>query len=294
MTAYRFIRSEEANHAVRLMCRVLRVSRSAYYAWREGGTHAGNASDSRLLVHIKAIHRRHKGRYGSPRITAELQDQGLVVNRKRVARIMREHGIIGVPRRVFRGTTTDSAHDEPVAPNILEREFTTEAPNQAFVGDITYLRTQRGWVYLAVLIDLFSRKVVGWAMDETMHTSLCLRALKRLRATRGQVAGAIHHTDRGSQYASQAYRQALAEAGLQQSMSRKGNCWDNAVAESFFGTLEQELVPEEPWRGLPEARKAVSYYIHRYYNAERRHSTLGQKTPLAFEAQYQADREAAA
>jgi transposase InsO family protein len=294
VTAYRFIRSEEANHAVRLMCSVLRVSRSAYYAWRDGKTHAGGDSDAKLVVHIKAIHRRHKGRYGSPRITAELRDQGFVVNRKRVARVMREHGIAGVPRRVFRGTTTDSVHDEAVAPNRLERAFGTEAPNQAFVGDITYLRTQRGWVYLAVLIDLFSRKVVGWAMDETMHTSLCLRALQRLLATRGDVSGAIHHTDRGSQYASQAYRQALAEAGLRQSMSRKGNCWDNAVAESFFGTLEQELVPETPWRSMSEARKAVSHYIHRYYNAERRHSTLGQKAPTVFEAQYQAAQEAAA
>jgi putative transposase len=294
VTAYRFIRSEEANHAVRLMCRVLRVSRSAYYAWRDGGTHAGSGTDAKLLVHIRAIHRRHKGRYGSPRITAELRDQGFMVNRKRVARLMREHDIVGLPRRVFRGTTTDSDHEEPVAPNRLDRVFTTEAPNQAFVGDITYLRTQRGWVYLAVLIDLFSRKVVGWAMDETMQTTLCLRALQRLRAARGDVSGAIHHTDRGSQYASQAYREALADAGLQQSMSRKGNCWDNAVAESFFGTLEQELGPETPWTGLAEARKAVSHYIHRYYNAERRHSTLGQKTPIAFEAQYQAAQEAAA
>jgi transposase InsO family protein len=276
------------------MCRVLQVSRSAYYAWRLGETHAGGRSDAKLLVHIKAIHRRHKGRYGSPRIAAELRDQGFMVNRKRVARIMREHGVVGVPRRVFRGTTTDSAHDEPVAPNRLNRDFMTAAPNRAFVGDITYLRTQQGWVYLAVLIDLFSRKIVGWAMDDTMHTSLCLRALGRLRATRGDVRGAIHHSDRGSQYASEAYRTALADAGLEQSMSRKGNCWDNAVAESFFGTLEQELVPETPWRGLPEARKAVSHYIHRYYNAERRHSTLGQKTPIAFEAQYQAAQEAAA
>lgn len=294
MTAYRFIRSEEANHAVRMMCRVLKVSRSAYYAWRDGQTHAGGKRDAKLLVHIKAIHRRHKGRYGAPRITAELRSQGFLVNRKRVARIMRQNGIAGVQRPTFRGSTTDSAHDAPVAPNRLQRAFTTEAPNRAFVGDITYLQTQRGWVYLAVLIDLFSRKVVGWAMDETMHTSLCLRALRRMLATRGDVTGAVHHTDRGSQYASQAYRQALAEAGLVQSMSRKGDCWDNAVAESFFGTLEQELVPETPWASLAEARKAVSHYIHRYYNAERRHSTLGQQAPNAFEAQYQAALEAAA
>lgn len=294
MTTYRFILSEKANHSIRRMCKVLRVSRSAYNAWCKGDTHRGDASDAELLVHIKAIHRRHKGRYGAPRITAELRDEGIHANRKRVARVMSEHGIAGVPRRVFRGTTTDSDHDEPVAPNLLDRQFTTDAPNKVFVGDITYLRTQHGWVYLAVLIDLFSRKVVGWAMDETMHTSLCLRALERLVATRGDVTDAIHHSDRGSQYASKAYRDALADAGMRQSMSRKGNCWDNAVAESFFGTVEQELVPEVPWRDLSAARKAVSYYIHRYYNAKRRHSTLGQRAPVVVEAQYQAAQEAAA
>jgi transposase InsO family protein len=294
VTSYRFIQAEEANHSVRRMCRVLEVSRSAYYAWREGQTHLGGPSDAKLLVHIKAIHRRHKGRYGSPRVTAELRDQGFSVNRKRVARIMREHGIAGVPKRVFRGTTTDSAHDEPVAPNLLNRQFVTDAPNEVLVGDITYLRTQQGWVYLAVLIDLFSRKVVGWAMDDTMQTSLCLRALHRAQASRGDLSMAIHHTDRGSQYASRAYREAVEAAGMRPSMSRKGNCWDNAVAESFFGTLEQELVPQTPWSNMSQARKAVSHYIHRYYNAERRHSTIGMQTPNAFEAQYQAALDAAA
>lgn len=294
MTAYRFIQSEKANHSIRRMCKVLRVSRSAYNAWCRGDTHRGGDSDAKLLVHIKAIHRRHKGRYGAPRITVELRDEGINANRKRVARVMSEHGISGVPRRVFRGTTTDSAHSEPVAPNLLNRQFTADAPNKVFVGDITYLRTQQGWVYLAVLIDLFSRKVVGWAMDETMETSLCLRALGRLVATRGDVTGAIHHSDHGSQYASKAYRDALDDAGMCQSMSRKGNCWDNAVAESFFGTVEQELVPDIPWLDLSDARKAVSHYIHRYYNAERRHSTLGHRAPVVFEAQYQAAQDAAA
>lgn len=217
-----------------------------------------------------------------------------MVNRKRVARLMREHDIVGRPRRVFRGATTDSDHEEPIAPNLLARQFQTDAPNKAVVGDITYLRTQEGWAYLAVLIDLYSRKVVGWAMDTTMETSLCLRALQRMEATRGDLEGAIHHTDRGSQYASRAYRDAVAAKGMRQSMSRKGNCWDNAVAESFFGTLEQELVPETPWRDFHTARKAVSHYIHHDYNAERRHSTLGQRAPAQFEAQYLAAQDAAA
>lgn len=257
-------------------------------------THNTANTDRALLVHIRAIHRRHKGRYGSPRVTAELRDQGFHINRKRVARIMREHGIVGTPRRVFRGTTTDSDHQESIAPNLLERRFETARPNLAFVGDITYLQTRMGWVYLAVLIDLYSRKVVGWAMDENMETQLCLRALTRLRASRGDVRGALHHTDRGSQYAIKAYRAALEDAGLRQSMSRKGNCWDNAVAESFFGTLEQELVPETLWKSLSEARVAVSHFIHHYYNGQRRHSTLGHMSPVRFENQYHAAQEAAA
>ncbi len=294
MSFYRFVRAEEANHSVRLMCSVLDISRSSYYLWRGGETHTGS-EDARVLVHIRAIYREHKGRYGAPRVTRELRTQGLPVNRKRVARLMREEGLKGVPRRVFRGTTTDSAHEDPIAPNLLQRNFTTEAPNRAVVGDITYLPTASGWVYLAVLIDLFSRKIVGWAMDDTMETSLCLRALERTLAARGEMEGAIFHTDRGSQYASAAYRKALASAGLLQSMSRKGNCWDNAVAESFFGTLEQELKPERPWLDLHEARKAVSDYIHGYYNSKRLHSTLDYQTPIAFETHHhQAAAKAAA
>ena len=294
MKTYRFIQVEEANHAVRLLCRVLEVARSAYYAWRAGETHTQRRSDRQLLVHIRAIHRRHKGRYGAPRVTAELREQGFMVNRKRVARIMRDHHIQGRVKRRFRPTTTDSKHRMPVAPNLLKRDFTTDTPNQAFVGDITYLRTSRGWVYLAVLIDLFSRRVVGWAMDDTMETSLCLRALDRALATRSDVQGTIHHTDRGSQYTSRAYRERIAKTGMVASMSRKGDCWDNAVAESFFGTLEQELVPETPWRDLPAARQAVSAYIHRYYNTQRRHSTLGQVAPAVYEARHHAAVMAAA
>ena len=286
MTTYGFIRAEEANHSVRTMCRVLAASRSAYYQWRDGESHQAPVGETELVVRIKATYRRNKGRYGAPRITEQLRREGLLVNRKRVARVMREHELAGRPRRSFRGCTTDSNHTEPVAANLLDRNFTVDAPNLALVGDITYLPTSAGWVYLAVLIDLFSRKVVGWAMADTMHTSLCLTALHRALATRGDLAGAIHHTDRGSQYASGIYRAALGKAGMRQSMSRKGNCWDNAVAESFFGTLEQELVAESSWRDLSEARREISAYIHSYYNCERLHSTLGYMTPQGFEAQH--------
>lgn len=286
MRTYGFIRAEEANHSIRTMCRVLGVSRSAYYEWREGETHQARKGEIELAVRVKAVFRRHRGRYGAPRVTEQLRREGLPVNRKRVARVMREHELAGCPRRVFRGGTTDSNHSDPVAPNLLERNFTVDAPNKALVGDITYLPTHAGWVYLAVLIDLFSRKVVGWAMSDTIHASLCLTALTRVVATRGDLRGAIHHTDRGSQYASRAYRSAVAEAGMRQSMSRKGDCWDNAVAESFFGTLEQELVSEASWRDMSEARRDISAYIHNYYNCERLHSTLGYFTPQAFEAKY--------
>jgi len=293
VTTYRFIRSEEAHHTVRTLCRVLRVSRSSFYAWRAGRTHVGRG-DAALVVHIRAIHRRHNGRYGSPRITQELQAQGFAVGRRRVARLMRDQGLAGRPRRRFRGSTTDSEHDQSIAPNLLERDFTAQRPNQVVVGDITYLPVRGGWVYLAVLIDLFSRKVVGWAMEEHMETSLCLEALRQVTATRGNLAGAMHHTDRGSQYASAAYRKALEEAGMVQSMSRKGDCWDNAVAESFFGTLEQELVDGEVYRDLRTARKAVGTYIHGYYNADRRHSTMGGVSPIDFEEQHRATRAVAA
>ena len=181
------------------MCDVLRVSRSSYHQWCVGRTYQDPPESARLLVHIKAIYREHKGRYGVPRITAELKAQGLVVNHKCVARLMREHGLSGKSKRAFRPSTTDSSHSQPVAPNLLNRTFNVDAPNTAVVGDITYLRTHNGWLYLAVLIDLFSRKVVGWAIDETMETSLCLRALRRTLASRGDLTGAIHHTDRGSQ-----------------------------------------------------------------------------------------------
>ncbi len=293
MRTYRFIHSEKAHHSVRTVCRVLRVSRSSFYAWCAGSTHSGRA-DAALVVHLRAIHRHHKGRYGAPRMTQELRGQGFAVGRRRVARLMRDNGLAGRPRRRFRGTTTDSQHDQAIAPNLLERDFSAQQPSQVLVGDITYLPVRHGWVYLAVLIDLFSRKVVGWAMDDNMQTSLCLEALRQVTATRHGLPGAIHHTDRGSQYASADYRKALHDAGLVQSMSRKGDCWDNAVAESFFGTLEQELVDGKVWYDLPAAKKAVGDYIHSYFNAERRHSTIGGISPVDFEEQHRATRTVAA
>lgn len=286
MSLYRFIEAEKVNHAIRLLCRVLEVCRSSFYDWRAGNTWTGG-ENGRLTPLIRAIHRQSRGTYGSPRVTAELKAQGFDVGRRRVARVMQANGISGKPKRRFRGSTTRSAHALPVAPNMLQRQFEVAAPNAAWVGDITYLSVRAGWVYLAVIIDLFSRKVVGWALQSHMETELVLEALDQAVATRVDVVGTIHHTDRGSQYASGRYRAALQAAGLSQSMSRKGDCWDNAVAESFFGTLEQELVPKAGWESLAAARDAVGDYIHRFYNAERRHSTLGQVSPIDFEHQHQ-------
>ncbi len=287
MTAYRFIQAEEAVWSVRRMCAALKISRSAYYAWASGSRSARQTKDAALVVHIKAIHRRSRGTYGAPRVTAELVAEGHDVGRGRVARLMREAGLSGTPKRQFRPRTTDSDHDDRVAENMLDRQFTATAPNQAWVGDITYLPTRSGWVYLAVLVDLFSRKVVGWNLQSHMKTELCLGALRQAVATREPAPGLLHHTDRGSQYTSDDYQQALASIGATPSMSRKGNCWDNAVAESFFGTLEQELVGrlELPWNDEDDARAAVADYIHAFYNHPRRHSTIGSCSPVDFEAE---------
>jgi len=280
---YRFIAAEKANWSVRLMCRVLGVARSAYHDWEREGERRIVRNNLRLLVHIRAIYRRSLETYGSPRITAELRAEGWRVGRHRVARLMRKHGLAGIPKKRFKGSTTDSDHENAVAPNLLNRKFHVESENKVWVGDITYLRTDEGWVYLAVLIDLRSRKVVGWAVDNHMRTSLISNALQMAIRLRSPLPGLIHHSDRGSQYTSSEYGAELEKIGAKASMSRKGNCWDNAVAESFFGTLEQELASRKKWRNLREARAAVGSYIHEFYNTQRRHSKLGYLAPAEFE-----------
>ena len=230
--AYRFILAERACHSVRMMCRVLRVSRSAFYAWQAAPKRRARR-DLPLTVRIRAIHAARRGTYGAPRIAAALRREGLNVNRKRVSRLMRQEGLQGRPRRRFRGCTTDSAHCSPVAPERLGRNFAADKPDAVWVGDITYIPAGPKWSYLAVLIDLYSRKVVGWAVAGNMCAGLVSRALQRALAVRRPAPGLVHHSDRGSQYASDAYVSQLREAGIVQSMSRKGNCWDNAVAESF-------------------------------------------------------------
>ena len=283
MTAYRFIEAEKANHSIRLLCEVLKISRAAFYAWRsrEPGTGA-----LELRLHIRSIHREMRSTYGSPRITCALRERGLTVNHKRVARLMRLEGLRGIPQRRFRVATTKADPADPVTENVLQRRFTASAPNRAWVADITYLPVTGGWAYLAVQIDLFSRKVVGWALDNVIDTGLCLRALRSAVATRRPPAGLIHHSDRGCQYTSREYREELSRRGILASMSRRGDCWDNAVAESFFGTLKQELRMDELSLPLEAMNRVIRDYIHDFYNSKRLHSANDYMSPINRERQF--------
>lgn len=279
---FAFIEAEKASFPVSLMCRVLQVSRSGYYAWRTRPQSQRAQQDVQLVEQIRRVHQDSGETYGSPRIRAELVEEGVCIGRKRVARLMRTAGISArVPRRFQR--TTDSNHDLPTADNVLDRDFTASNPNEAWVTDITYVRTWEGWLYLAVIIDLFSRRVVGWAIDDHMRTELITEALRMALGRRLPKPGLVHHSDRGCQYASATYRALLAEHGLVCSMSKTGDCWDNAVAESFFGTLKTELIYRRPWPTKRETKTAISHYIELFYNSQRRHSTLGYTSPASFE-----------
>ena len=279
---YAFIEAEKALYPVSLMCRCLRVSRSGYYAWRVRPRSLRARRDDELKVVVRDAHETSRGTYGSPRVHAELQANGVAVGRHRVARLMREEGLKGRNPRRFR-RTTDSEHDLALADNILERDFTVEGPNRAWVTDITYVRTWEGWLYLAVVLDLFSRRVVGWATADHMRVELVLEALKMAEERRLPSGEWVHHSDRGVQYASLEYRDALTRLGATCSMSRKGNCWDNAVAESFFSTLKTELLYQRPWPTRREADSAIAEYIEIFYNNQRGHSTLGYLSPADFE-----------
>jgi len=279
---FRFIEAEKALYPIRLLCRCLAVSRSGYYAWRKRPPSARVQQDARLRVEISASHSASRRTYGSPRILRDLREEGHRVSRKRVARLMRELGLEGRRKRRFRATT-DSDHRFPVAPNLLKRNFDVEAPNTAWVTDITYLATLEGWLYLAVILDLFSRRVVGYALSERIDRALVLEALREALVNRPGARGLVHHSDRGSQYASDHYRDALEQAGITCSMSRRGDCWDNAVAESFFGTLKMELIYELPLQTRSATRIAVADYIETFYNVRRRHSSLDYQSPVEFE-----------
>ena len=279
---FELVHAERANIPVAFSCRVLGVSRSGYYQWTRSTPSARARADQALSAEVRAIHREHRGRYGSPRVHRELRARGHRVARKRVARLMREQGLCGrSPRRSRR--TTDSRHGYRIAPNLLDRDFSAAAPNEAWVGDITYVPTQEGWLYLAVLLDLFSRRVVGWAMSDRIDTELAREALSMANGQRTPGTGLIHHTDRDCRYASDEYQAALRQMGMVPSMSGKADCWDNAVAESFFATLEKELLATGPLTSRESTRLAIADYIEHYYNNKRRHSYLDYVSPLEYE-----------
>jgi putative transposase len=280
-----FIHAEKAHFPVAALCRVLEVSRQGYYAYAQRPPSRRSRDDAALQERVAAVHEESRSTYGSPRVLRELRRDGLRVGKRRVERAMRSLGLAARQRRRFR-TTTAANPKHAVEPNVLARDFTATRPDERWVTDITYVWTDEGWCYLAVILDLFSRAVVGWALDATLATTLPLRALDAAVRRRRPEAGLMHHSDRGCQYTSADYRSALAELGVTVSMSRKGNCWDNAVAESFFATIKTELVHQKRWTSRLELRAAVFEYIEAFYNRRRLHSSLGYMTPAEVESEY--------
>jgi len=318
VSLYKLIRAEGASTSIRQLCSWLNVARSAYHAWEakqgpskpvveatraskpmqpkspQGRSHR-RINDACLMVHVRAAFKRSRGTYGVRRVTRAVSEElGFAVNTKRIRRLMASEGLTGKPKRRFKVTTTRAERERNVAPNLLERKFRPDKPNVAWAGDITYIRVGGGFVYLAVLIDLFSKRVVGWSVQPHMRTELCLEALKMAVQARRPGRGLLHHTDQGSQYCSDAYHKVIKAYGFEPSMSRVGNCWDNAAAESFFGTLKQEMLHETPAANLEEARELVANYIMDFYNTERLHSTNGYLSPAESEDRYYAQSAKAA
>lgn len=267
------------------MCRVLEVSVSGYYAWRKRPVSEREMANQELLLKIREIYEQSGRTYGAPRVYRKLRELGYGCNKKRVERLMRENGLRAKQSRAYQGTTR-SNHHHPVAPNRLNREFEADRPNEKWVADITYIRTDEGWLYLAGVMDLYSRKIVGWAMDKTMPAALVAKAFKMAVSRRRPEPGLLHHSDRGSQYAGEVYQDLLRKYQCQVSMSRKGNCWDNAPMESFFATLKNERVYQRHYHTRAEARTDIFAYIEGFYNRERLHSTLNYQTPEQVERAY--------
>ena len=280
---FRFIEDRRVDYPVTILCDVLGVSPAGYYAWRARPESRRSVANRGLVDDIKRVHRDACGRYGSPRIHAELRAQGRGASRGRIERLMRRHGIRAIMARPRRVRTTDSRHDFPIAPNLLERNFTAAAPNRIWLADITYVETDQGWLYLAMLMDLYSRKIVGWAMADHLRAELPLTALRMALSVQRPGAGLIHHSDRGVQYASAEYRKMMQSAGLRASMSRKANCYDNAPMESFFHTLKTELVHHRQYETRAEAQRDIFAFIEGFYNRTRLHSAIGYIPPIQME-----------
>ena len=285
---YACITRHRAEFPVRLMCRVLAVSPAGFYAAQRRAPSRRARTDAVLRVHVRAHHAASDGTYGAPRLAEALTAAGLPCGRHRAARLLRAEGLQGVATRRFRVPTTVAEAAHPHAPNTLARQFavgtTPDALDQRWAADVTYVPTWAGWLYLAVVLDVASRRVVGWAMGPSLAVDLPLAALTMARATRRPAPGALHHSDQGRQYSSAPYRAALAAAGLTASMSRRGDCWDNAVVESFFATLKTELLHRRPWATRADVQRAVFRYIEGWYNPHRLHSALGYQSPAQYEA----------
>jgi putative transposase len=279
---YQFIEQQKQEFPIVVMCGVLQVSESGFYAWRQRPTCRRKREDAHLKQEIQQVFKKHQGRYGSPRIYRDLRDEGMRCSRKRVARLMQEEELTALRKR-RRVLTTKRDINHPVAPNLLNREFTASLPNKKWVTDITYIPTTQGWLYLAVILDLYSRMVVGWSMSGNCDEQLVEHALAQALARRHPKAGLLHHSDRGSQYTSHAYQSYLEQSKIIASMSRKGNCWDNSVMESFFGTLKDECVGSTLYSSHDEARLELFTSMEVYYNRVRRHSTLGYVSPFIYE-----------
>jgi putative transposase len=281
---YRFIAVEKAHHSVVLLCRVLGVAKSAFYAWRQQQLPAHAQADERLTEQISAIHNESRCTYGAPRVHAELRNRGTRVARKRVARLMRAAKLVGRHPRRFRRTTIPIVIAK--TPDLVQRQFRPAAPDALWVADITYVRTWHGWLYLAVILDAFSRRVVGWALADHLRTELPSAALRMALLGRRPPPGLIHHSDRGVQYTSAAYGDVLTAHGARLSLGNPGTCWDNAVAESFFATLKKELLYCHAWPTHQAARAAIVQFIEGFYNRARLHSTLDYRSPLTYEEDY--------
>jgi len=283
---YQFIKQQEGQFSLSALCRMMQVSRSGYTDWHKRLPSRRALEEQALLSSVRQVHQQSKGTYGSPRIYKQLREEGILCSRNRLVRLMQKHQITARPLRRF-VVTTDSDHQLPIAENLLARQFEAATPNRKWTADITYVWTGEGWLYLAVVLDLFSRRVVGWAISSTLERSLVIAALKMALTSRKPATGLLCHSDRGSQYASSDYQEVLTQAGAMCSMSRKGNCYDNAPTESFFASLKRELVYRTTFATRQEARAALFEWIAVWYNRKRRHSALGYISPEQFEQQYQ-------
>ena len=277
----------KTEHSVQRLCEVLQVTQSGFYDWKKRRRIPGPRAraNAALRSHIQSIHERSRRTYGSPRVAAQLRKEGAKHGRNRVARLMKELGLCGRQKRRWRIKTTDSNHDHPIAPNRLAEAAAPTGPNQIWAGDITYIRTSQGWLYLAAILDLYSRKIVGWSMSPFIDTILILKALGMALARQAPPKDLLFHSDRGVQYASAQYREALAQAGFLASMSRKGNCYDNAAMESFWSTLKLELIFRRRFESRAQARSEIFDYIETFYNRQRAHSALDYLSPIDFETQ---------